>query len=490
MNHSDRSRISFRGTAPLYGRRQAMAALLAGAGVLCGQAAKRKPCNVLFLVSDDMNTALSLYGDPVVRTPQLERLARRGLVFDRAYCQYPLCQPSRTSFLSGLRPETTRVWTLTTPTRQHIGEAVMLPELFRKNGYFTGHAGKIYHTDVGEDPQSWDREIRDYGKTPEADQVLRSDHSPGPQGHSFAWDVLKTPDEQMPDGVFARKSVEWLEEMASAGKPFFLATGFRRPHAPYAAPQKYFDLYPPDCMPLPRTGAEDWRRLIPAAINHLPPDVPLSEKIVREHLAAYHACTTFMDAQLGLLLDAMDRLSLWENTVVVFCGDNGYLLGEHGGLWHKTSLFEQGAHVPLIVSAPGMKAAGRRSRRLVELVDLYPTLAELCGLAAPANLEGTSLGPLLNEPARPWKRGAFTMQGRSKEIGEKAKTIDFFGRSVRTEEYRYNEWDGGKLGIELYDHRSDPWERKNLSGDRRLARVQSELQQLLRDGWKAARPPS
>jgi iduronate 2-sulfatase len=448
------------------------------------------PRHVLFIVADDLNTALGCYGHPMVKTPNLDRLARRGVLFERAYVQYSLCQPSRASFLSGLRPETTRVWTLETPTRRFIGDAVMLPELFRKNGFFTAHAGKVFHTgDICEDPRSWDEEVRESGKTPPLEEILQAGKAHGPKGHSFEWDMLKTEDADLPDGKVARKTVAWMEKLAQEKKPFFLAAGFRRPHAPYAAPKKYFDLYPRDKIPLPRTSPEDFRRVLPAAVNHDPPDQPLSDTEVREYLRAYYASTTFVDAQLGVLLDAMDRLRLWDNTVVVFFGDNGYHLGEHGGLWHKNSLFEESARIPLIVAAPGREANGKRSPRLVELVDLYPTLAELCGANAPANLEGTSFVPLLDDPKRRWKRGAFTMQGRGKERTEAAKDIQFLGKSVRTERWRYTEWDEGKQGVELYDERNDPREAKNLADDPNHAKTRAELQQLLRNGWRAALPP-
>ena len=177
--------------------------------------------NVLLIISDDLNNALRCYGNPVVKTPNLDRLARRGVLFERAYCQYSLCQPSRASFLSGLRPETTRVWTLETPTRQHVGDAVLLPELFRKNGYFTAHAGKVYHTgDACEDPRSWDEEVRESGKTAPPKEVLRAGKSLGPKGHSFEWDILKTDDARTPDGMVARRTVEWMEKLAREGKPF------------------------------------------------------------------------------------------------------------------------------------------------------------------------------------------------------------------------------------------------------------------------------
>ena len=467
--------------------RRRLVSLLGGAGALSG--ADKRRTNVLFVVSDDLNCAIGCYGHPTVRTPHIDRLARHGVVFDRAYCQYPLCQPSRASFLSGLRPETTRVWTLETPTRKNVGDAVFLPELFRKSGYFTAHAGKVFHTgEECEDPRSWDLEVRESGKNPPPGEILRAGKSEGPKGHTFEWDILKTAEDQMPDGKVAARTVEWLEQMARENRPFFLGAGFRRPHAPYAAPKRYFDIYPPEKVALPDTAPDDFKRLLPAAVNHDPPDRPLTDREVREHRAAYYASVSFMDSRLGVLLDAMDRLRLWGHTVVVFLGDNGYHLGEHGGLWHKNSLFEESARIPLIVAAPGRRAVGRHSSRLVELVDLYPTLAGLCGLRAPAALEGTNLAPLLDDPKRPWKRGAFTMQGRGKERTEAARDIQFLGKSVRAERWRYTEWDEGRQGVELYDHASDPRETVNLADDPRHAGTRAELQGLLRGGWRAALP--
>ena len=470
------------------GRQSICLLLLAVCGPALAEQTKSS-MNVLFIVSDDLNNALGCYGHPEVKTPNLDRLANRGVLFERAYCQYPLCQPSRASFMSGLRPETTKVWNLETPTRAHIGDAVMLPELFRKNGYYTAHAGKVYHTgEACEDPRSWDEEVRESGKVPPPEEILQAGKSQGPKGHSFEWDILKTDDAQTPDGKVARQSVAWMEKLAREGKRFFLGVGFRRPHAPYAAPKKYFDLYPLGEISLPKTSAADFQRVLPAALNHEPPDQPLSDTEVRQYLRAYYASTTFMDAQVGVVLDALDRLRLWDNTVVVFLGDNGYHLGEHGGLWHKNSLYEESARIPLIVAAPGHRAVGKRSPRLVELVDLYPTLAELCGLQPPAGLEGTSFVPLLDDPKRPWKHGAFTMQGRGKERTEAAKEIEFVGKSVRTERWRYTEWDEGRQGVELYDERKDPRELKNLADDPRHAKTRAELRELLRGGWPAALP--
>lgn len=446
--------------------------------------------NVVLIVADDLAAVLGCYGRPLMRTPRLNELARRGVLFEQAHCQYPLCQPSRASFLSGMRPETTRVWTLDTPTRQSLRDAVFLPECFRRQGYFTAMSGKVYHTgDHAEDPRSWDVEHREFGKNPPPEAVLVEGTAQGPRGHSFSWAVLKSADEETPDGIVARRAVKLMEQAVSAQRPFFLGVGFRRPHSPYAAPKRYFDWYPLERIPLPAPGPEHLRQILPAAINHDPPEKPLGEGEVRQFLRAYYACVSFMDAQVGVLLDALTRLRLWDNTVVAFTSDNGYHLGDHGGLWHKNSLFEEGTQVPLIVWAPGRAGMGGRSPRLVELVDLYPTLAELAGIEAPAGLEGLSFAPLLDRPDRPWKRAAFTMQGRGKERAEAAKDIVFFGHSMRTERWRYTEWDQGSQGVELYDHETDPGELHNLAASTSHKELVAQLRRQLKAGWRAALPP-
>lgn len=446
--------------------------------------------NVLLIVADDLNNDLGCYGHGVVRSPSLDGLARRGVVFDRAYCQFPLCQPSRVSFLSGRYPETTRVWSLDTPTRQYLGDAVLLPEHFRKHGYFTAHAGKIYHTgEHAEDPRSWDEEFREFGKSPPREAVLETGTAAGPAGHTFEWVMLRSKDEETPDGFVARKTVELMEKAVRAGKPFFLGAGFRRPHAPYAAPKKYFDQYDLDRIPLPETPPEHLSRLLPAALNLDPPHRPLPPQEIQRFRRAYWACVSFMDAQVGVLLEGLTRLRLWDSTIVAFMSDNGYHLGDHGGLWHKNTLFEQSARVPLMIYAPGMRGNGRRSRALVELVDLYPTVAELCGVPPPEGVEGLSLASLLGDPGRPWKKGAFTVASRGKTREADPSPVAYLGRSVRTDRWRYTEWDEGRQGVELYDHDSDPGELRNLAGNARVAQVQAELGRLLRAGWRAARPP-
>jgi len=445
--------------------------------------------NVLLIVADDLNCALGCYGHPVVRSPHLDRLAAGGVLFENAHCQFPLCAPSRASFLSGTRPETNGVLSLRTPTRQNLSNWTMLPELFRRQGYYTAEIGKIFHTGPEhEDPRSWDYRMPESGKTPPREEILREHVAGEPRNHTMSWHVLRTPDEKTPDGVLARRAAELLGECRARGRSFFVGVGFRRPHAPYAAPEKYFAPYRPERIQLPsRAGVES---LPPAAWYELENQPPLSEREQREYMAAYFACVSFVDAQVGVLWEAMDRLKLWEDTVVVFLGDNGYHIGEHG-MWHKMTLFEESTRVPLIIRAPGVRGNGRRARGLVECLDLYQTIAELCGLAAPQGLQGMSLVPLLEDPARPGKKAVYSMVGRHPDRKLCHLQPSYFGRSVRTERWRYTEWDQGRQGRELYDRAADPGETRNLAGRREYARALAEMQKLLAEvGFRPPRSPA
>ncbi len=450
----------------------AVAAMLPLCMASAGADEAAKP-NVLLIVTDDMNNDLGCYGHKMVQSPQIDKLAARGVRFDRAYCQYPVCNPSRVSMLSGLRPDTTQVMDLKTPPRSHLSDVVFLPQYFREQGYHTAHVGKIFHTgDDFEDPASWDVEVRETGKHPPEAAVIRSQNLNRPIKYGIEWDILSSPDEETADGVVARRAAGMLERLAADKKPFFLAVGFRRPHQPYAAPQKYFDLYPTESIAPLDEPAEHLRR-VPSLAFTYPPETPnLSEQERQEIVAAYYACITFVDAQVGLLNKALDDYDLWRNTIVVFVSDHGYHLGEHGGMWHKMSLFEQSARVPLIVFAPGAKGNGKSCPRPVELIDLYPTLIDLCGLPKLKPLEGYSLRPLLDDPEAKWKPAAFTQVLRG----------DLTGRSVRTERWRYTEWDAGRQGTELYDHDTDPEEHQNLAGDPDWAEVQKEMRGLLNNG--------
>jgi uncharacterized sulfatase len=440
------------------------------------QAAPRQ-YNILFMVADDMNTELSCYGHPYVKSPNLDALARSGVRFERAYCQFPLCAPSRASFLSGRRPDTTRIFNLTTPTRKYMQDVVMLPEFFRKAGYYSSQCGKIYHT--GEehvDPRSWDFLLPESGKNPPRSEVLEEHAMPKPRNHSMSWEKLSTPDAQTPDGIVARTAIEQIRTAASKQKPFFVAAGFRRPHSPYAVPKKYFDLYDPAKLKLPDPGNR--RGFPPVAQYELENQVGLNDKEQREYMAAYYACNSYVDAQAGHVLRALDEMKLRDNTIVVFFGDHGYHTGQHG-MWHKMTLFEEATRVPLIISVPGAKGAGRSVAGLVELVDLYPTLVEACGREAPSGLEGASLMPWINDPSTPGKKAVYTMVGRNDDRNLSHREPAYFGRTVRTERWRYTEWDGGKRGVELYDKVADPQEMVNLAGKPETAGTQAEMKELL-----------
>jgi iduronate 2-sulfatase len=431
-------------------------------------------CNVLLIMTDDLNCELGCYGSQVVKSPQIDRLAVRGVRFDRAYCQYPVCNPSRVSMLSGQRPQTTRVVDLITPTRATLGDAVMLPEFFRQHGYRTVKLGKIFHTGAGfEDPRSWDVELTETeeAKDPPADQVAKKGF-----GHVI---MLDAADEATWDGRLARRAVKDLGEMAANDRPFFLAVGFRRPHVPYIAPRRYFEMYPANAIPRLTEPADHLARIPRLALTYACyGEEVLDTEHRAEVVAAYYASLSFVDAQLGLLLDALDRLRLWDNTVVIFTSDHGYHLGEHGGLWHKMTLFEASARVPLIIAAAGKKR-GEVSPRLAELVDLYPTLIELCGLPAGKGLQGVSLVPLLDHPQSAGKRAAYTVVSRvgNRKAGQRLDP-DRLAKSVRTQRWRYTEWPDGTR--ELYDYDSDPHEYRNLADSAEHAAIVAEHQRLLK----------
>jgi uncharacterized sulfatase len=430
--------------------------------------------NVLLIAVDDLNDHLGCYGHPLVKSPHIDRLAKRGVRFERAYCQYPLCNPSRTSLLSGRRPEATRVFDNDTPPSQHLKDVVFLPEHFRAHGYFTARVGKIAHGRFEQAVKwSWPNEP-DEAAQEERRAAQQPRARPGGNANDdqtvgrLNWRPTDRADADEPDGRIARRVVELLEE--HKGGPFFIAAGFHKPHLPFHAPKQYFELYPPERIVLP-SEPSDLREKVPAlAFTRTPGDRAMTDPEKRHVLAAYYACTSFTDALVGVLLDALDRLKLWDNTVVVFLGDHGFHLADHGGLWRKMTLFERSARVPLIISVPPGTNAGAVCQRTVELLDLYPTITDLCGLPAPEGLEGKSMAPLLADPFAPWDRPAFTLVQRGKA----------FGKSVRTERWRYTEWDEGKAGAELYDHDADPQEYRNLAAEPAHAQVVAELKALLR----------
>ncbi len=440
--------------------------------------------NVLFIASDDLNNDLGGYGHPLVKSPNIDRLVRRGMRFDRAYTQFPLCSPSRSSLMTGLQPDVTGVYDLTTHFRANLPDVVTLPQTFRNNGYYAARVGKIFHYGVPgqigtnglDDPPSWDKVVNPRGRDKDEEHLLRKLTPERPLGSSLTLLAADGADEEQTDGKVATETIRLLEE--NRDKPFFIAAGFYRPHCPFIAPKKYFDLYPLDKITLPNEPPDHFKNAPDAAFWTKPLYWGLNEQQRREAIQAYYASITFMDAQVGRLLDALERLKLVDNTVIVFWSDHGYLLTEHGQ-WMKQSLFEESARVPLIIAAPGAKAKGRATNRTVELLDIYPTLAELCSLPAPAKLEGRSLRPLLDAPRAKWDKPAYTQVLRGGQDNR------FMGRSVRTERWRYTEWDEGRQGVELYDHDKDPGEHRNLANDSTYAKTIEELRRLLRAAQKA-----
>jgi len=432
--------------------------------------------NVLFLVADDLNTDLGAYGAPV-RSPHIDRLASRGVRFDRAYCQYPLCSPSRSSFLTGRRPDATGILTnpgknpMSPHFRERLPDAVTLPQLFRTNGWFVARVGKLYHygvpNDIGtsslDDYRSWDLAVNPRGRDRDIHDKIFS-LRPGLFGGTLSWLADQGEDADHTDGIGAAEAVKLLERFKRNSQPFFLAVGFYRPHTPYVAPQRYFDMYPVDRIDLPALSEADRSRTPAAAYRSaLNEQDAATDRQRKEAIQAYRASTTFMDAQVGHVLDALDRLGLASNTIVVFTSDHGYHLGDHG-LWQKQSLFERSARVPLVIAGPTVTARGQVARGVVELVDLYPTLAALAGLT-PAALDGVSLSPMLTNPSATVKDAAFS-QARN-------------GYAVRTDRWRYIEWDGGMEGAQLYDMENDPAETTNLAADPKHAATVTDLRTRL-----------
>ncbi len=465
-----------RGQAGL-GRRDFLkvAALVAGTGAIgLGASDRPKRTNVLFISVDDLNPSLGCYGNKVVKTPNIDRLAARGVCFHRCYAQYASCAPSRFSFLSGWHVERTGVCTFVPKSRDGaLRDAVYLPQHFRSHGYMSMRLDKIFH--IGkDDPASWDIseepyrdksgqfkaiwtgiEVQTLGLTSRVLQEGRQDKVRGEKG---PYAVLDVKDEELFDGRTATRAVELIGDRARDHKPFFLAVGFRRPHLPWIAPKEYFRMYKPEDMPLPPKN----------------PKAPESRITPREHqemIAHYYASTSYIDAQVGRVLEALERTKLTEETIVVLFGDQGYCLGERNDHFGKGNLWEWSLHVPLIVAPPRMKQAGRQCDRVVQLLDLYPTLVEFCGLPKPTGgLQGRSLLPLLGDPNASWDDCAISAWGL--KDGERP------GLSVRTARYRYTERPDRKP-MELIDYQTDPYEWNNLIDDPKHADVRMRLRKIL-----------
>ena len=462
--------------------------------------------NVLFLIADDLNNLLGCYGDPRAKTPHIDKLAARGVRFDRAYCNFPLCGPSRNSLLTGLYPNSTGILGNSQIFRQTIPDQLSLPQSFRQQGYFAARLGKLYHynvpnsigTDGHDDPASWELELNPAGVDRLKEHSKIFSLIPGSFGGTLSWLASDHGDADHTDGILADQA-EWVLERCAQrrDRPFFVAVGFFRPHTPYVAPKKpYFDLYDEDAMPVVSGVKEDQADLPAAALGSYKKEQDkLTDTLRRQALQAYYASISFMDAQVGRVVAALDRLGLAESTVIVFTSDHGYHTGEHG-LWQKQSLFEESARVPLLIVAPGVAAKNSVAASPVAHVDLFPTLAELAGVSPPANLQGQSLVPLLRAPAtsgRGWaltqvvRGGGFNRVGASAAAGDNGQR--FFGYSLRTARWRYTEWDEGTMGRELYDHDADPKELTNLATLPAYAEAVADLSTQLRAAVKTTFPP-
>ena len=424
--------------------------------------------NVLFIAADDLSCALGCYGDPIAKTPHLDRLAATGVTFLNAYNQLPLCNPTRASVMTGLRPDTIKVYDLDRHFREEVPNAVTLSQQFMKNGWWTGRVGKIYHynvpasigTDGFDDPPSWQKTVNPIGRDKTDESLIFNAEPHRKISAALSWLAADGKDEEQTDGMIATEAIRLMEEHKK--DPFFIAAGFFRPHTPFVAPKKYFDMYPLEEMRLPFAPSDDREDIPTAAFAHNCP-IPhygLDELTCRKAMQAYYACVSFIDAQVGRMLTALNRLGLAENTVVVFWSDHGYHLGEHNGIWQKRTLFEQGAKAPLIIRNPVSKGNGQACRRIVEFIDIYPTLTELARIKTPKQVEGRSLVPLLQNPLSEWNGFAITQVLRPSD-NRLAKPV--MGRSIRTERWRYSDWAEGKNGVELYDHYADPMEFNNLA---------------------------
>jgi iduronate 2-sulfatase len=456
-------------------------ALLSGVLTLSLTAA---PKNVLFICVDDLKPLLGCYGDTTIKTPNIDRLAARGVLFERAFCNQAVCAPSRNSLMTGLRPSSIGIYDLGTNFRKSVPESVTVAQYFMKQGYQTHALGKIMHVGHGndEDAASWStphwRPKAAQYQLKESTDNGRPNKQGGPRGAST--ECADVPDTTYADGQIADEAIARLKAFKqNPGKPWFLGVGFAKPHLPFVAPKKYWDLYQRDAFPLPtvKTPPLGAPKFAPTTWGELRQysDIPevgtLDDAKTRLLIHGYHAATSYMDAQLGRLLDALDATGLANDTIILFWGDHGWHLGDHG-MWCKHSNYEQAARIPLIVCAPGVAKAGVKTGSLAETVDIYPSLCELANLPPPKGLDGTSFVATLKDPATKTKEATFHVYPRGKVLG----------RAVRSERYRLVEWKAIGAPVttavyELYDYEKDPLETKNLIQE--LPEVATHLKSLL-----------
>jgi len=491
--------------------------------------------NILFIAVDDLRPELGAYGKDYIKSPNIDRLAQAGITFNHAFCQQAVCSPTRSSLMTGTRPDTTKVYDLVTRFRTALPNVITLGQHFKNNGYFVQGMGKIYHGNQDDAatwsvpwgtpdaplyglPENLKLNERRYGADPDDEDTkpAAKDKSKGKAKSKIAastaegtkatkknirgpaFEGADVPDNTFQDGKVAELAVATLQAMSIKKEPFFLAVGFIRPHLPFVSPKKYWDLYDPAKIELAPNkfypkNAPDYaiRRNGNEIDNYYGiPAGSIPNDVARQLKHGYYAAVSYTDAQVGLVLAELDRLGLRENTIVILWGDHGWKLGEHDA-WSKHSNTENDTNAPLILSVPRMKNAGAHTDALVEFVDIYPTLSELAGLPLPGHLEGVSFRPLLADPTRPWKSAAFSQYPRSSgKIGAK---LDLMGYSMRTNRYRLTVWvdrnDHSKIdAIELYDHQSDPLENTNIAKVSANTELVDQLMAQWRRGWQGAKP--
>jgi len=452
-------------------------------------AADAKKPNVLFIAVDDLRPEINASGSKLIKTPNLDRIAARGTTFDRAYCQQAVCSPSRSSLMTGRRPDATRVWDLETHFRKALPDAITVAQHFKNHGYYSQSMGKIFHGGY-DDARSWSEPSQYPKATPYASpQALKMIADPANidkkgRARGPAVESADVPDDTFIDGKVARLAVATLAKLKQKEQPFFLAVGMAKPHLPFVAPKKYWDLYNPNDIYVPA-----YQKLpagAPEFVGHnnselksyadIPNDGAIDDATARHLRHGYYAAISYMDAQVGLILDALEKEGLVENTIIVLWGDHGWQLGEHG-LWHKHTNFELAARAPLLISMPGQKAAGRKSASLAEFIDIYPTLADACGLPKPKDVDGVSLRPILDDADAKVRPVAISQYPRS----DAGKTL--MGYGIRDDRWRLVLWrdrkDNSIHATELYDEANDPHETVNVATKAEHAEVIARLSQFL-----------
>jgi iduronate 2-sulfatase len=445
----------------------------------CAFGAKHKP-NVLFLAVDDLRPQLHCYGQKDMISPNMDKLAAEGILFANSFCNVPVCGASRASLLTGVRPTPTRFLGYDTWKNEHLPDYNSLPMHFKNNGYHTISNGKVYHHNT-DDLHAWSEPpwrpkgdwVAQGYLNKENQEIAQADN--GKRGP--AWENMDVEDNAYPDGKIADKAISDLERLAKMDAPFFLATGFLKPHLPFNAPKKYWDMYDHDKINLadnpfkpkdaPDLSIHQWGEL--RHYYGIPAKGSLTDEQARMMIHGYYACVSYTDAQIGRVLDALERLGLKDNTIVILWGDHGWNLGEHG-LWCKHCNYRTSLKTPMIISAPGV-AGGKTTQGLTEFVDIYPTLCALAGVAIPEHLDGKNLVPLMKNPEMKWSEAVYSRY--------------FKGESITTERYCYTEYRDAKrnlLGRMLYDHENDPKENVNISERPENQKLVAELSQRLQQG--------